>query len=111
MPKHWKEDQVYLLKAIPAYRTSIAGKSLEEAKQITKAFAEDLHRNNLDLQHRSLQSIIERLPYLDNLLAGVFEPKNYAKKDQLLYHSKPRKNDDRKPNLCNTRHSYNGAIR
>ncbi|OIJ09148.1 hypothetical protein BKP35_17260 [Anaerobacillus arseniciselenatis] len=111
MSKHWKDDQIHLLKAIPAYRMMIAGKPEKEAQQITKEFAETLRTNNVELHHRSVQSINERLPYLENLLAGVFEPQNYAQKDQHLYYSKPRVDDGREPILCNTRHSYNGAIR
>jgi hypothetical protein len=53
----------------------------------------------------------ERLPYLDNLLAGVFKRRDHARKDQHLFEKVLRDGNDIKPYLCNTRHSYNGAIR
>lgn len=111
MAKQWKDDQTFLLDAIPEYRLKIAGKPLKEARKITYRFAEHLHRNIPQVQHRSVESINQRLPYLDNLLAGVFDKENYAIKDGDLYATKPRDSGCREPNLCNTRHSYNGAIR
>ncbi|MBB6451602.1 hypothetical protein HNQ94_000023 [Salirhabdus euzebyi] len=111
MAKPWKDDQEYLINSIVEYRNLINGKDVKEAKRMTKNFAEKLHKNNPELKHRTIQSIVERLPYLDNLLAGVFKKENYAKKDQNLYSKVPRENNDLTPNYCNTRHSYNGAIR
>lgn len=111
MPKAWKEDQIYLIKAIPAYRTVIGGKDDKTAKKMTIEFAETLHHRTPELQHRSVAAITQRLPYLDNLLAGVWEVHNYAEKDWNLYFTKPRTSLSREPNLCNTRHSYNGALR
>lgn len=63
------------------------------------------------LEHRTVNAISERLPYMDNLLAGVFEKQHYAKKDQVYYGTVPRHDHSKKPNMCNTRHAYNGAIR
>ncbi|WP_102345906.1 hypothetical protein [Bacillus sp. Marseille-P3661] len=111
MAKHWNDDQIYLLEAIEEYRNVIEGKKLNAARRITKEFAEILHKNTPELQHRIVQSIVERLPYLDNLLAGVFNKENYAKKDQHIYAKAPRRDGSIEINYCNMRHSYNGAIR
>ncbi|MEB1809575.1 MAG: hypothetical protein LPK26_20145 [Bacillaceae bacterium] len=111
MAKHWTDDQEYLLKNIKRYRDLIKGKDEKEAKRLTIELAKEIHSQNVELSQRTVQSIVERLPYLDNLLAGVFDKENYAKKDQSLYAKIARDNNDTVPNLCNTRHSYNGAIR
>ena len=108
MSKQWKEDQQFLLNSMKDYRTKIENKEDKEVRKITKAFAENLHQNTPELHHRSINSIFERLPYLDNLLAGALEKKDYQIKDQHLYGVCPRNND--KLNLSNTRHSYNGAM-
>ncbi|MBM7660396.1 hypothetical protein JOC85_001163 [Bacillus mesophilus] len=107
----WTTDQQYLLNVINLYREQMNGKDLKTQKRITKELAEQLHTSNQGLQHRTIQSINERLPYLENLLAGVFEIHNYAAKDQHLYSVKPRTIGDKTPNLCNTRHSFNGDLR
>ncbi|MBB6451583.1 hypothetical protein HNQ94_000004 [Salirhabdus euzebyi] len=111
MAKPWKDDQEYLLNSILEYRSLINGKDDKEARRITEKFAKEIQNCNPELKHRTVQSIVERLPYLDNLLAGVFEKDNYANKDQNLYAKMERENNDTTPNYCNTRHSYNGAIR
>lgn len=112
MAKHWRDDdQQYLLNVIGEYRNLLIGKDEREARSITSEFAKQLHSRTPELQHRTIQSIAERLPYLDNLLAGVFEKENYAIKDQSLYATIPRGNNDMTFNASNTRHSYNGAIR
>jgi ABC-type branched-subunit amino acid transport system ATPase component len=100
----------HLLESIISYREKIQGKELKEAKRITFELAEQLHKNHAIVQSRTENAIFERLPYLDNLLAGVFEKNHYAKKDQILYATQPREKNDRGPNLCNTRHKYNGAM-
>ncbi len=107
----WKqEEQVYILHSISLYRKEIDDKTNKDAIQITKKLAEEIHQKNPALEHRTINSIAERLPYLENLLAGVFEKEHYAKKDQHLYYTKPRENISRVPNLCNTRHAYHGAM-
>lgn len=58
-----------------------------------------------------MQSINERMPYLDNLLAGSLPKHGFAKKDQHLFESKPRENGNKDINYCNNRHSYNGTLR
>ncbi|WP_209121158.1 hypothetical protein [Alkalihalobacillus sp. BA299] len=111
MAKHWTDDQEIFLKNLDRYRNVLKGKDEKEAKRLTIELAKEIYSQNVELRHRTVQSIVERLPYLDNLLAGVFDKVNYAKKDQSMYAKIPRENNDTIPNLCNTRHSYNGAIR
>jgi hypothetical protein len=111
MANHWNKDEVFILKSISDYRKIINNKEIKEARKITFEFARALLQNTPELQHRSQQAIFERLAYLDNLLAGVFEKHHYAKKDQALYLKEPRENGSKEPNFCNTRHSYNGAVR
>ncbi len=112
MPKYWDEtEQIYLINAIDNYRSIIDGKVLKEAKRLTRDFALNLQRTTPELSHRSQNSINERLPYLDNLLAGALEEKNYATKDRPLYGSRLRVNSDKGFNQCNTRHHFNGHIR
>ena len=111
MAHRWKEDQYYLLDALDTYRIVIQGKELKDIRRLTLEFATNLHINTKELHHRSIQSINERLPYLDNLLAGALEIDNYAAKDQHLYRTRSRPDGCTEVNLCNTRHSYNGAIR
>lgn len=111
MARHWRDDQLHLLSALSEYRNRIEGKDTKEAKKITNSFARDLHHNTTELHHRSINSIAERLPYIDNLLAGVLQISNYAQKDQPLYNLQPRKDGNKIMNLCNTRHSYNGELR
>jgi hypothetical protein len=111
VPKHWsKSEESHLLNVIPLYRQKIERKTLEEAKPITLALAEEIQRIP-DVNHRTVEAINQRLPYLENLLAGVFEKHHYANKDQHLYSTNPRGNNSKKPNRCNTRHSYNGAMK
>lgn len=108
---HWSEkEQSHLLKAIPSYREKIKNKDLKEAKRLTLEIAEEIHQNVADIQNRTVNAIYERLPYLENLLAGVFDAQHYAIKDRSHYSSKPRENGSKEPNLCNTRHKYNGAM-
>lgn len=111
MSKPWKEEQGYLIKVLDDYRNLIKDKDLIIAKRLTKEFAVALHKNTPELFNRSIEAINQRMPYLDNLLAGVFEKNNYALKDQSLYGAKLRQMRNVEPNLCNTRHAYNGAIR
>lgn len=111
MSKPWKEDQQFLLNSMNDYRTRIENKEEGEVRSLTKSFAETLHKNTVELHHRSINSIVERLPYLDNLLAGALEKVDYYIKDHHLYGSHPRNNGDKKLNRSNTRHSYNGALR
>lgn len=111
MSKQWKEDQQFLLNRMKDYRTKIENKEDIEVRKITKAFAENLHQNTPELHHRSINSIFERLPYLDNLLAGALEIQHYSLKDQPFYGSVPRNTGDKKFNHSNKRHSYNGALR
>lgn len=109
MANYWtKQEESHLVKTIPLYRQKLMHtKSIDTA---TLEVAEYIHRTIPELKHRSIESIGKRLPYLENLLAGVFEKKDYAKKDQYLYSSLPRDNDEKKPNPCRTRHKYNGAL-
>ncbi|WP_428908166.1 hypothetical protein [Niallia sp. Krafla_26] len=109
MASYWtKQEQSYLVKAIPLYRQKLMhSKSIET---VTKEVAEYIHQSIPDLKNKSITSIQKCLPYLDNLLAGVFEKYDYAKKDQYLYSSLPRDHGVKKPNLCKTRHKYNGAL-
>lgn len=110
MAQLWKEEQKYLIDVIPKYREAIRKMEIKEARKYTKKLAVDLHQSIPELQHRTVTSIEQRLPYLDNLLAGVWGKHNYAGKDQDLFLTLPRENNDQTPNHCNTRHSYNGAI-
>lgn len=111
MSIHWsKEEDSILINTIHLYRTRIIKKDLKEAKQLTKEFALEIYQQNPSLQIRTINAISERLPYLDNLLAGVFEESHYAIKDRYLYSTSPREDNNRIPNLCNARHQYNGAL-
>lgn len=108
---HWSEkEQSHLLKTIPSYRLKIKNKDLKEAKQVTLELAEEIHQQVPDVQSRTVNAIYERIPYLENLLAGVFEANHYAIKDRNHYSSFPREDESKEPNLCNTRHKYNGAM-
>lgn len=108
---HWREkEQIHLINAIPSYRRKIMNKDWTEAKRITLKLAEEIHQQVPDVQGRTVNAIYERLPYLENLLAGVFEEHHYAIKDQNHYSRIPRDNGSKEPNLCNTRHKYNGAM-
>lgn len=112
MTKHWsEEEQIHLLNSITSYRRKIYEKDITEAKRQTLELANYLHQHYPSVQGRTVNAISERLPYLDNLLAGVFEEYNYANKDRDLYSTLPRENNSKKPNLCNTRHHYNGAVK
>ncbi|MBT2689244.1 hypothetical protein J7I93_13715 [Bacillus sp. ISL-47] len=112
MPKRWTEkEERYLQKVIPDYRKSILKKNLKEAKSTTLKLAKEIHQDNPVIQNRTVNAIYERLPYLENLLAGVFEKRHYASKDQRLYNTLPRESKCITPNLCNTRHPYNGAMK
>jgi hypothetical protein len=114
MAKHWsKEEQNPLLESIISYRELIKDvhdTDIKEAKRLTLDLAKQIHTKNSIVQNRTDNAIYERLPYLDNLLGGVFEKEHYAKKDQHLFATKPRANNQKEPNLCNTRHKYNGAM-
>ncbi len=109
MAGYWtKQEESHLVKMIPLYRQKLMlTKSIDG---VTLEVAEYIHRTIPDLKHRSIQSIQKRLPYFENLVAGVFEKSDYAKKDQYLYSALPRDNDELKPNPCKTRHKYNGAL-
>lgn len=85
MSQLWIEDQQFLLNNINTYRTKIENKEVKEVREITKAFTETVYKRTPELHHRSINSIVERLPYLDNLLAGALEKKDYQIKDQHLY--------------------------
>lgn len=112
MPRHWTSDEeFFLIDALPDYRKSIQSKSIQEQRQITKSLAEELYQGYAILALRSENAIFERLPYLDNLLAGVFEKEHYAVKDRELYGTQPREDSSREPNTVNKRHSYNGAMK
>lgn len=107
----WKvKEQSHLLIAIPSYRQKIEGKSLKEQKKLTLELAEEIFDQVPDVQGRTVNAINERLPYLENLLAGVFEPHHYAIKDRLHYSTLPRENGNKEPNIYNQRHKYNGAM-
>jgi hypothetical protein len=80
---HWSvKEQSHLLKAIPSYREQIKDKEITAAKRLTLELAEEIHQRVPDIQGRTVNAINERLPYLDNLLAGVFEAHHYAAKDR-----------------------------
>jgi hypothetical protein len=112
MAKHWvEEEQIHLLNSITSYRQTIYQKDIKEAKRQTLGLAKYLHQQHPSIQNRVVNAIYERLPYLDNLLAGVFEENNYANKDKYLYSTLPRENNSKDPNLCNTRHDYKGAMK
>jgi hypothetical protein len=104
------KEESHLLNVIPDYRQNLEGKSLRQARSLTLSLAEEIHQVP-EVNHRSVEAINQRIPYLENLLAGAFEKHHYAKKDQHLYFTSPRDNNSKKPNLCNTRHPYNGALR
>jgi N-methylhydantoinase B/oxoprolinase/acetone carboxylase alpha subunit len=65
MPNQWKEDQNFLLAAMSNYRVTIKDKIQKEARQLTLEFATQLHQSTRELQHRSIESINQRLPYLE----------------------------------------------
>ncbi len=48
-------------------------KEIKEATQLTFELANHIHQQHTILQNRTANAIYERLPYLDNLLAGVFK--------------------------------------
>lgn len=106
-----KQEEVHLLNAIPSYRQRIKNTGLKEARQLTLELAEEIHKDYPEVKGRTVNAIYERLPYLDNLLAGVFKAYHYAKKDQYLYRTLLRIDGGREPNLCNMRHPYNGAMK
>jgi hypothetical protein len=110
MPKHWtiKEEEA-LIECMSPYRGLIRNESTQQARKITKQFAVDLRESNKNISSRSVNAIYERLPYLDNLLAGVFERGDYAIKDRHRYGTSPK--EKRVPNICNARHPYNGAMK
>ena len=106
---YWtKQEQDYLVKAIPLYRQKL--KQTKAPEKVTLELAKHLHQTYPELDRRTVSAIKERLPYIENLLAGVFERNDYAKKDQYLYATLPRESDVIKPNPCHTRHKYNGAL-
>lgn len=112
MSMHWsKEENSILINYIQLYRTTIFKKNLKEAKQLTNDLAQEIHQQNPAIQNRTVNAISQRLPYLDNLLAGVFEEQHYAMKDRYLYSSQLREDQNKEANLCNSRHSYNGALK
>lgn len=84
----WKEDQQFLLNNLNAYCKKIENKKVKKARKI-----------------------VERLPYLENLLAGVSEIQNYNLKYQPFFGSSIRKSKDKKLKLSNTCHFYSGALR
>jgi hypothetical protein len=106
-----KQEEVHLLNAIPSYRQRIKNIVLKEARRLTLELAEEIHKDYPEVQGRTVNAIYERLPYLDNLLAGVFEANHYAKKGQYLYGNLLRIDGGTEPNLCNMRHPYNGAMK
>lgn len=111
MSKHWsKEEQTPLLSVIPSYRLKIQQLEIKQAKHITLQMAHFIHREYPIVQERTVNAIYERLPYLENLLAGVFKDYHYAEKDRHLYSTLPREHNSQEPLLCNTRHKYNGAM-
>ena len=85
-------------------------KTNQSTRKVTLELANHLHQTYPELGKRTVSAIKERLPYIENLLAGVFERNDYAKKDQYLYATLPRESDVIKPNPCHTRHKYNGAL-
>ncbi|MBN3554017.1 hypothetical protein JYA63_07070 [Fictibacillus nanhaiensis] len=114
MAEPWTlEQQDYLVKAIPQYRSTIKGykDELNKARKLTRSFAEELLKSTPSLQHRSIGSIEQRLPYLDNLLVGALEKEAYAIKDRHLYQTQRREDSSVDPNRCNARHTYNGFLK
>ncbi|WP_226675741.1 hypothetical protein [Rossellomorea aquimaris] len=110
MSKHWTmEEESPLIECMPSYRKKIRDKDLQQARKITKHFSKHVRESDKILSSRSENAIYERLPYLDNLLAGVFKREAYANKDRHRYGTSLR--EDRKPNRCNARHPYNGAMK
>ncbi|MFD0824342.1 hypothetical protein ACT8ZR_01555 [Neobacillus sp. M.A.Huq-85] len=111
MSKQWSErEQRHILDLIPLYRQTIEYKDLKESKRLTFELAEKIHQKFPDVQDLTVNAIYERLPYVENLLAGVFEAHHYAVKDRVHYSILPRNTGNKDPNLCNTRHKYNGAM-
>jgi hypothetical protein len=112
MANHWRqEEQIHLLNSISSYRRKIYQKDIQEAKRLTLELAYYIHEHYPSIQNRTVNAIFERLPYLDNLLAGVFEKHHYANKDHHLYSTLLREDKSKEPNLCNTRHHYHGAMK
>lgn len=110
MSKHWtREEESPLIECMPSYREKIRDKDIQQARRVTKQFSKHVRESNKILCSRSENAIYERLPYLDNLLAGVFEREDYAKKDRQHYGRLLK--EDKIPNICNTRHPYNGAMK
>ena len=75
------KEEIHLLNVIPEYRQKIGRKNLKDARSITLALAEEIHQIP-EVSHRSVEAINQRIPYLENLLAGAFEKHHYAKNDQ-----------------------------
>jgi hypothetical protein len=112
MANQWRqEEQIHILNSVPSYRQKIHLKNNKEAKRLTLEVAYYIHQHYPSVQNRTVNAIYERLPYIDNLLGGVFEIHHYAKKDQHLYSTLLREDKSKEPNLCNTRHNYNGALK
>ncbi|AEI43662.1 hypothetical protein [Paenibacillus mucilaginosus] len=113
MSKRWEQDQKVLLDAIPRYRAEIRNLEAAEARKITRRLARELYGQTSELQARNKDenAVYERLPYLENLLAGALRKEDYAQKDGHLYGTLPREDGSRAFNPCNSRHSYNGAVR
>lgn len=112
MANHWsEEEQIHLLNSITSYRRNIYQKDIKEAKRQTLELANYIYQHYPSVQDRTVNGISQRLSYLDNLLAGVFEEHHYANKDRYLYSTLPREDNNKEPNLCNTRHNYNGAMK
>ncbi|WP_338469607.1 hypothetical protein R4Z10_12350 [Niallia sp. XMNu-256] len=109
MASYWtKYEDTHLMKAIPLYRQRLM--HANSTDKVTLEVAIYIQKTIPELQDRTIDSIEKRLPYFENLLAGVFEKSDYAKKDQYLYSFLPRDNEGRIPNPCFTRHKYNGAL-
>jgi hypothetical protein len=105
---HWSPEEEKLLK-IDDYRRLICGKKLDDQILLTEYYANIIYESSTLLQlNRGHNGVILRLPYLDNLYAGVLEKEAYAIKDQYKYESSPREDGSKEFNSCNRSHPYNG---
>ncbi|WP_426446168.1 hypothetical protein ACP26L_21325 [Paenibacillus sp. S-38] len=64
MSKPWREEQKYLVDAIPRYRAEIRNLEVPEARKITRKLAQELYERHPELRARNdhENAIFERLP-------------------------------------------------
>ncbi|SEN75917.1 hypothetical protein SAMN04487786_0202 [Paenisporosarcina quisquiliarum] len=83
--KKWtREEKEIIIDNIPSYRKELYKNDKEFFKKITNEFASNLLSKYNDIyEHRSVESLANRLAYFDELLAGVHT--NYAGIDEIYF--------------------------